>query len=150
MNDAFWIELLQEHIHEIAQWANEKLMLSQKEAEDDNSIDGDPVGMLPYELRCKLKDKRAFRRACRKGLIVCKNGVWTSRFENKSVLSYFFGRCICNDYVKHGVFEKGDSSFPACELERLFNVNNLRDSRKFLLNKKISRRHKSIDFLFVD
>lgn len=150
MNDAFWIELLQEHIHEITQWANEKLAHAEKGTVDDDGVDGDYVRKLPEGLRCKLKDKRAFRRACRKGLIVCKNGVWKSNFENKSVLSYFFGRCICNDYVKHGVFEKGDSSFPACELEKLFNVNNLRDSRKFLLNKKISRRCKNIDFLFVD
>ena len=150
MNDAFWIELLQEHIHEITQWANEKLGHAEKGTVDDNSTDGDPVGKLPDGLRRKLKDKRAFRRACRKGLIVYKNGVWVSNFENKSVLSNFFGRCFSCDYVEYGVFMKGIFSFPACELERLFGVKNLRDSRKFLLNKKISRRCKNIDNLFVD
>lgn len=153
MNDKLLIDLLKRHAPEILglishELAQSELAQSAREAVDARMVGDDPVKHLPKELQCKLQNKRAFRRAWRKGLIDYRQCVWVSRFENKSVFSMFIGRCFSGDYVKNDVFMKGDFSFPARELERLFNMTNLRDSRKFLLNKKISRRCKCIDYLF--
>lgn len=149
MNDAFWIKLLMKHADVIAKWANEEFELQNQVCDDGFKIGDDPINYLPKELQCILVDRSAFRLACRKGLIDRKRGVWISRFANKSVFSYFTGCCFSGDYVEDDVVKKGAHSYPASDLEKLFCTSNLRDSRKNMLDKQISKRCKSIDYLFV-
>lgn len=146
MNDAFWIELLQEHIHEITQWANEKL--GQMAVDEQAEVADDPLEHLPRKLRRKLKNPKAFRKACRQGLLEFRCGIWVSHFENNSQFSYFSARCFSDDKVADRFMTKGDFSFPASELESLFRVKNLRDSRKKLHKKRISKKYQYIDILF--
>jgi len=142
MSEDFWHELLEEHATEIMKWAEEKCK-SIKPEEVEEILLGDPIKRLPKELSIKLKNRRAFRRAYRNGLISYKQGVWYSHFNNTSHFSYFCARCFCEDYLERGVLKRGNSNFPASPLQKTFRVGNMKDSRKKLLKTHISNKYKN-------
>lgn len=146
LDSDFMFDLFKEHIPEITQWVNEKLGLMS--ADEKSELINDPLDYLPKSLRRKLKNSKAFRKAYRQGLLEFSRGIWVSHFENDSQFSYFCARCFSNDMVVDRVMTKGDFPFPASELERLFRVKNLRDSRKKLQKKRISKKYQYIDILF--
>lgn len=99
---------------------------------------------LPPELRDRLKNKKAWRKACERRYIWYDGKRW--RFSVEKVrLAYICGRCFSNDCRKGGKWKGGDVSFPGTLLEAVFGVDCLIQSRANGLEKKILDWAKDID-----
>lgn len=138
------LDVLMRHSSEIMQWMNEENLL----VSNDVKPEGDPVELLPIGLQTKLRNKRAFRRAFANNLLSIANGRIVSHFRSQRELTYFCCRCFAGDTTVGRVLLSGDYNFPARELETLFMVKNMRDSRKKIRKCKVPKRYKIIDTLF--
>ena len=111
----------------------------------------DPVKLLPDGLRKALRHRAAFRRAFECGFITYKAGHFGHTFTTAYKLAYFLGRCFSDDRIvgrSKKEYVCGDN-FPAAELDRLFDVKNLKESREGVMKLKNFRCYKFIDSLFV-
>lgn len=145
IDEKLMLDVLAKHSSEIAGWMNEEIVHT------TNNVcpEVDPVKGLPAGLQQKLRNKRAFRRAYADNWIYfAYDGRIASNFKSQRELTYFCGRCFCCDTVVGRLLLRGKYCFPTRELEMLFGVNNMRDSRKKLLKSKIPKHYKVIDALF--
>lgn len=117
--------------------------------------DSEIINLLPRELQDCLDDmnEKVFCLAFARGFIYLRDGMVKTRFQSTKLLSYFCGRCFAHDsserVFKRYVWRKGNRPFPASELERFFNVTNLRETRKNDMDVKIPKGFEDVDNLFV-
>jgi len=111
----------------------------------NKNVENEYVRQLPIGLQAKLQDSTMFIRACEKRMIVFENGKWISKFEYKSTLSYFCGRCFCKDRPVGKKLIRGKNDMPVSDLEKMFGVENLKVGLKYYRQNKISERCQMLD-----
>jgi len=144
MKEKFIMSVFQKHIAEITQWVREDVAL----CSDDFKKNENPLEYLPEDIVLQLQNSTAFEKAFKVGLITFDGNYLVSHFKSNRQLTYFCGRCFCNDTVVGRKLFKGEFNYPTSDLERIFRVSNMHDARKKLRRDGISERYKPIDSLF--
>lgn len=110
--------------------------------------------LLPKSLQGKYVVVDALDKAVQAGLICIEDGVWHWQHKSKTLLAYFCGRVWCGDMpridpvTRLNIWRKGCMLFPDKELQQLFQINNLRLSRKQRIDCAVPEGAEVIDNLF--
>lgn len=121
---------------------------------DDNNNNNNRVAPLPLPkgLKHRVRNMAALERALQYGYIEQMADHWEWTAGSKTLLAYFAGRLLCDDYPKwssgKGLWMQGRGVFPDKELSELFGTSSLRTLRKNNFFSPLPQGHEMVDSLF--